>query len=53
MNIRKIHGVKHGVNSITVNYYSQNSTWNEEHDIVMIEKLDETFTTIKVNDLSK
>lgn len=43
----------HGVNNITVNYYSANSSWNEKLDKVVIEKLEKPLTTIKVNDLSE
>lgn len=43
----------HGVDNITVNYYSENSTCNSSFEKVLIEKLENSFVTVDVNDLSE
>ncbi len=43
----------HGVNNIEVNYYSENSTCNSSFEKVLIEKLENSFVRIEVNDLSE
>ncbi len=45
--------VTDGVKNIEVNYYSENSTCNSSFDKVLTEKLEDSFVTIEINDLSE